>query len=78
MRHLPVLFHTMKLPWGALHDYGDSAQWQRLVRDGERLLEDVVAGHLQVEQPTEFAFDALNDALIFSKEEKQKAVVLNQ
>ncbi|TMO48371.1 alcohol dehydrogenase catalytic domain-containing protein [Pseudoalteromonas ruthenica] len=71
-----ISYHEIAL--GALHDYGDSAQWQRLVRDGERLLEDVVAGHLQVEQPSEFAFDALNDALIFSKEEKQKAVVLNQ
>jgi hypothetical protein len=59
----------------SLHDYGDLSQWQRLVKDGEALLEQVAAQTLVVEIPNVFEFDNLNNALQFSKEDKRKAVV---
>ena len=59
----------------SLHDYGDLSQWQRLVKDGEALLEQVAAQTLVVEIPNMFEFDNLNNALQFSKEDKRKAVV---
>ena len=59
----------------SLHDYGDLSQWQRLVKDGEALLEQVAAQTLDVEIPNGFEFDNLNNALQFSKEDKRKAVV---
>ena len=68
-----ISYHEIAL--GALHDYGDLPQWQRLVKDGEALLEQVAEHSLVVEIPTLFEFDNLNKALTFSKEEKRKAVV---
>ena len=68
-----ISYHEIAL--GALHDYGDLAQWQRLVKDGEALLEQVAAQSLVVEIPNLFEFDSLNKALQFSKEDKRKAVV---
>ncbi|MEC7083285.1 MAG: hypothetical protein VXX07_14165 [Pseudomonadota bacterium] len=59
----------------SLHDYGDLSQWQRLVKDGEALLEQVAAQTLVVEIPNVFEFDNLNNAVQFSKEDKRKAVV---
>ena len=59
----------------SLHDYGDLSQWQRLVKNGEALLEQVAAQTLVVEIPNVFEFDNLNNALQFSKEDKRKAVV---
>lgn len=68
-----ISYHEIAL--GALHDYGDLSQWQRLVKDGEALLEQVAAQSLVVEIPNLFEFDNLNKALQFSKEDKRKAVV---
>ena len=68
-----ISYHEIAL--GALHDYGDLSQWQRLVKDGEALLEQVAAQTLVVEIPDVFEFDNLNNALQFSKEDKRKAVV---
>lgn len=68
-----ISYHEIAL--GALHDYGDLAQWQRLVKDGEALLEQVAAQSLVVEIPNLFEFDNLNKALQFSKEDKRKAVI---
>lgn len=68
-----ISYHEIAL--GALHDYGDLPQWQRLVKDGEALLEQVAAQSLVVEIPNLFEFDNLNKALQFSKEDKRKAVV---
>ncbi len=68
-----ISYHEIAL--GALHDYGDLSQWQRLVKDGEALLEQVAAQMLVVEIPNVFEFDNLNNALQFSKEDKRKAVV---
>ena len=68
-----ISYHEIAL--GALHDYGDLPQWQRLVKDGETLLEQVAAQSLVVEIPNLFEFDNLNKALQFSKEDKRKAVV---
>lgn len=68
-----ISYHEIAL--GALHDYGDLLQWQRLVKDGEALLEQVAAQSLVVEIPNLFEFDNLNKALQFSKEDKRKAVV---
>ncbi|CAI4155694.1 MAG TPA: alcohol dehydrogenase [Alteromonas macleodii] len=68
-----ISYHEIAL--GALHDYGDLSQWQRLVKDGEALLEQVAAQTLVVEIPNVFEFDNLNNALQFSKEDKRKAVV---
>ena len=68
-----ISYHEIAL--GALHDYGDLSQWQRLVKDGETLLEQVAAQTLVVEIPNVFEFDNLNNALQFSKEDKRKAVV---
>ncbi|WP_334057617.1 alcohol dehydrogenase catalytic domain-containing protein [Alteromonas sp. S005] len=68
-----ISYHEIAL--GALHDYGDLSQWQRLVKDGEALLEQVAAQTLVVEIPNVFEFDNLNKALQFSKEDKRKAVV---
>jgi NADPH:quinone reductase-like Zn-dependent oxidoreductase len=68
-----ISYHEIAL--GALHDYGDLLQWQRLVKDGEALLEQVAAQTLVVEIPNVFEFDNLNNALQFSKEDKRKAVV---
>lgn len=69
-----ISYHEIAL--GALHDYGDTQQWQRLVSDGEKLLNDIASGTLNVEEPTDFEFNNLNDALEFSKVQKQKAVVV--
>lgn len=68
-----ISYHEIAL--GALHDYGDLSQWQRLVKDGEALLEQVAEQTLVVEIPNVFEFDNLNNALQFSKEDKRKAVV---
>ncbi|AFT73776.1 alcohol dehydrogenase catalytic domain-containing protein [Alteromonas macleodii] len=68
-----ISYHEIAL--GALHDYGDLSQWQRLVKDGEALLEQVAAQTLVVEIPNVFDFNNLNEALQFSKEDKRKAVV---
>ena len=68
-----ISYHEIAL--GALHDYGDLSQWQRLVKNGEALLEQVAAQTLVVEIPNVFEFDNLNNALQFSKEDKRKAVV---
>ncbi|WP_334018832.1 alcohol dehydrogenase catalytic domain-containing protein [Alteromonas sp. S015] len=68
-----ISYHEIAL--GALHDYGDLSQWQRLVKDGEALIEQVAAQSLVVEIPNLFEFDNLNKALQFSKEDKRKAVV---
>lgn len=68
-----ISYHEIAL--GALHDYGDLSQWQRLVKDGEALLEQVAAQTLIVEIPNVFEFDNLNNALQFSKEDKRKTVV---
>ena len=68
-----ISYHEIAL--GAMHDYGDLSQWQRLVKDGEALLEQVAAQTLVVEIPNVFEFDNLNNALQFSKEDKRKAVV---
>ncbi|WDT87249.1 alcohol dehydrogenase catalytic domain-containing protein [Alteromonas sp. 009811495] len=68
-----ISYHEIAL--GALHDYGDAAQWQRLMRDGEALLKSVAEQSIIVEIPTIFEFEKLNDALQFSKQEKRKAVV---
>ncbi|MEL7289793.1 MAG: alcohol dehydrogenase, partial [Pseudomonadota bacterium] len=68
-----ISYHEIAL--GALHDYGDLSQWQRLVKDGEALLEQVAEQTLVVETPNVFEFDNLNNALQFSKEDKRKAVV---
>lgn len=67
-----ISYHEIAL--GALHDYGDLSQWQRLVKDGEALLEQVAAQTLVVEIPNVFEFDNLNNAMQFSKEDKRKAV----
>ena len=68
-----ISYHEIAL--GALHDYGDAAQWQRLMRDGEALLKSVAEQSIIVEIPTIFEFEKLNEALQFSKQEKRKAVV---
>jgi len=68
-----ISYHEIAL--GALHDYGDLSQWQRLMKDGEALLEQVASQSLVVEIPNLFDFESLNDALRFSKEDKRKAVV---
>ncbi|WP_209326935.1 alcohol dehydrogenase catalytic domain-containing protein [Pseudoalteromonas sp. PA2MD11] len=68
-----ISYHEIAL--GALHDYGDLSQWQRLVKDGEALLEQVAARALIVDMPNLFEFNELNNALRFSKEDKRKAVV---
>lgn len=68
-----ISYHEIAL--GALHDYGDALQWQRLMRDGEALLNRVAEQSIIVEIPTIFEFEKLNDALQFSKQEKRKAVV---
>ena len=68
-----ISYHEIAL--GALHDYGDLSQWQRLVKDGEALLEQVAEQTLVVEIPNVFEFDNLNNALQFSKEDKRKVVV---
>lgn len=68
-----ISYHEIAL--GALHDYGDALQWQRLMRDGEALLNSVAEQSIIVEIPTIFEFEKLNDALQFSKQEKRKAVV---
>ena len=68
-----ISYHEIAL--GALHDYGDLSQWQRLVKDGEALLEQVAAQTLVVEIPNLFEFNDLNNALRFSKEDKRKAVI---
>ena len=68
-----ISYHEIAL--GAMHDYGDLLQWQRLVKDGEALLEQVAEQTLVVEIPNVFDFDNLNKALQFSKEDKRKAVV---
>ncbi|GGW93227.1 alcohol dehydrogenase catalytic domain-containing protein [Alteromonas halophila] len=68
-----ISYHEIAL--GALHDYGDASQWQRLMKDGEALLNQVAAQDLVVEAPHLFDFDNLNNALRFSKEDKRKAVV---
>lgn len=68
-----ISYHEIAL--GALHDYGDLSQWQRLVKDGEALLEQVAARALVVDMPNLFEFNELNNALRFSKEDKRKAVV---
>ncbi|BCO18253.1 alcohol dehydrogenase [Alteromonas sp. KC3] len=68
-----ISYHEIAL--GALHDYGDALQWQRLMRDGEALLNSVAEQSIIVEIPTIFEFEKLNEALQFSKQEKRKAVV---
>jgi len=68
-----ISYHEIAL--GALHDYGDAAQWQRLMRDGKALLKSVAEQSIIVEIPTIFEFEKLNDALQFSKQDKRKAVV---
>lgn len=68
-----ISYHEIAL--GTLHDYGDALQWQRLMRDGEALLNSVAEQSIIVEIPTIFEFEKLNDALQFSKQEKRKAVV---
>ncbi|MEI5638946.1 MULTISPECIES: alcohol dehydrogenase catalytic domain-containing protein [unclassified Pseudoalteromonas] len=68
-----ISYHEIAL--GALHTYGDTPQWQRLIKDGEALLKQVAQGNLQVETPQLFNFDQVNDALRFSKEDKRKAVI---
>lgn len=68
-----ISYHEVAL--GALHTYGDANQWQRLVKDGEMLLGQIAQQNIVVENPHKFDFAKLNDALQFSKIEKQKAVV---
>lgn len=68
-----ISYHEIAL--GALHDFGDLAQWQRLMNDGETLLRQITEQQIVVEIPQVFAFENLNDALHYSKEAKQKAVV---
>ncbi|MBU3023488.1 alcohol dehydrogenase catalytic domain-containing protein [Aestuariibacter sp. A3R04] len=69
-----ISYHEVAL--GALHTYGDRYQWDRLVIDGEALLEKIVEAQIRIEAPAVFSFNALNDALKFSKTQKQKAVVV--
>lgn len=68
-----ISYHEVAL--GALHDFGDDADWQQLMKDGEALMAQIQDNTLFVEQPVEFAFDDLPNALIHSKTTKQKTVV---
>lgn len=68
-----ISYHEIAL--GALHTYGDKLQWQELMTDGQSLLEAIARGDIMVENPTEFDFDSLNEALEFSKHQQRKAVV---
>ncbi|WP_394202583.1 alcohol dehydrogenase catalytic domain-containing protein [Marinagarivorans algicola] len=69
-----ISYHEIAL--GALHDFGDRAQWHRLMRDGEALLRNVAEHSMVVEIPNIFEFGKLNDALQFSEQVKRKAVVI--
>ncbi|REG85635.1 alcohol dehydrogenase catalytic domain-containing protein [Marinomonas pollencensis] len=68
-----ISYHEVAL--GALHDFGDYAQWQRLIQDGERFLAQISHQDVVVEAPHSFAFNDVNEALDFSKTEKRKAIV---
>ncbi|MDO6695362.1 hypothetical protein Q4574_18840 [Aliiglaciecola sp. 3_MG-2023] len=46
-----------------------------MIKDAERLLGQIAQQTIVVENPHKFDFAKLNDALQFSKIEKQKAVV---
>lgn len=48
---------------GALHRWGDATDWAWLTRAGERMLGDIVAGHLHAEATHVYDFAALPDAL---------------
>lgn len=68
-----ISYHEIAL--GALHNYGDKQQWQALIADGSELLSKIANGKIQVESPSVFTFENLNEALMFSKIEQKKAVV---
>ncbi|MFC0180686.1 alcohol dehydrogenase catalytic domain-containing protein [Thorsellia kenyensis] len=68
-----ISYHEIAL--GALHTYGTDLDWQELMNEGQILLENIARGHMVIETPTEFCFDKLNDALDFSRNKQQKAVV---
>ncbi|MBY6187425.1 zinc-binding dehydrogenase [Marinobacter hydrocarbonoclasticus] len=69
-----ISYHEIAL--GALHDFGDSEQWQALMQAGETLMAQLVSGSLSVEAPTTFPFERMPEALAHSETSKQKTVVL--
>lgn len=52
---------------GALHIHGDSAQWQALTQQGERMLMQIVQGAMQSEQLLHFSFNQLPQHLVALK-----------
>ncbi|MGL4826946.1 MAG: alcohol dehydrogenase catalytic domain-containing protein [Vibrionaceae bacterium] len=68
-----ISYHEIAL--GALHQFGDAQDWQILMKNGEKLLAQVVSGELQVAQPAIFSFANLPQALANSEQSKQKTVV---
>ncbi|WP_020209791.1 alcohol dehydrogenase catalytic domain-containing protein [Gilvimarinus chinensis] len=68
-----ISYHEIAL--GALHDYGNSRQWQKLMRAGETLMQDIVNGSLILEPANTFSFNELPNALASNEHDKKKAVV---
>lgn len=68
-----ISYHEIAL--GALHQFGDKADWQALMSQGEMLMNQIAHGELIVEKPDEFNFLALPQALLHSETTRQKTVV---
>lgn len=69
-----ISYHEIAL--GALHDFGDNADWQALMHNGENLLNSIVAGKLKGAALNTFKFEQMPEALANSELSKQKTVVL--
>lgn len=68
-----ISYHEIAL--GALHQYGSARQWQRLMADGEQLLQAIADGDIVQEFPQTFDFMDLPKALEANETNKCKCVV---
>ncbi|CAM3803740.1 alcohol dehydrogenase catalytic domain-containing protein [Parendozoicomonas haliclonae] len=71
-----ISYHEIAL--GALHDFGDAEDWQHLMHKGEQLMARVADRKLWVEEPVEFDFTEMPEALKHSEDSKHKTVVVRE
>ena len=68
-----ISYHEIAL--GALHQFGDREDWQRLMSNGEKILQKIIHGNIKVETPAIFNFNDMKKALKHSEKSKQKTVL---